>query len=69
MKEQAKTQRGASTRHTDGLTIGLAHQNEFDDVDAGVKNIKDGDTQRIGLLGVNYTNDGLVCWLHLQPRS
>ena len=53
---------GASTLYTvmDGLTIGLAyHQNEFDDVDAGVKNIKDGDTQRIGLLGVNYTNNSL----------
>ncbi|MBJ7883279.1 hypothetical protein JEM65_21940, partial [Gelidibacter salicanalis] len=36
---------GASTLYTvmDGLTIGLAyHQNEFDDVNAGVKNIKDG---------------------------
>ncbi|MCZ8498008.1 hypothetical protein O9929_05730 [Vibrio lentus] len=43
------------------LTIGLAyHQNEFDDVDSTVQNIKDGDTQRIGLLEiVNYTNDGL----------
>ncbi|PMG62585.1 porin [Vibrio splendidus] len=53
---------GASTLYTvmDGLTIGLAyHQNEFDDVDSTVQNIKDGDTQRIGLLGVNYTNDGL----------
>ncbi|MEL0611303.1 porin, partial [Vibrio echinoideorum] len=53
---------GASTLYTitDGLTIVLSyHENEFDDVYAGVKNIKDGDTQRMGLLGVNYTNNGL----------
>ncbi|MCW8336575.1 porin, partial [Vibrio paucivorans] len=57
---------GVSTLYTvaDGLTVGLAyHQNEFDDIDAGVKNIQDGDTQRIGLLGVNYVNNGLFVGL------
>ncbi|HFV9295511.1 TPA: porin [Serratia fonticola] len=48
----------------EGLTAGVAYQqNEFDDIVLGVKNIKDGDIQRIGLLGINYVSGGLYIGL------
>lgn len=51
---------GASTSYSfeSGLTLGLAyHQNEFADVE-GTNSIKDGDIQRIALLGANYSLGG-----------
>ena len=53
---------GASANYklTDSITVGLAyHQNEFDDLDAGVNNIKDGDKQNIGLLALSYSSTDL----------
>ena len=57
---------GASANYklTDNITFGLAyHQNEFADLDAGVKNVKNGDNQRLSLMALSYSTSDLFLGL------
>lgn len=62
LKGTLKNGMGASANYkiTDHVTAGLAyHQNTFDDLDTGVKNIEDGDEQRIALVALRYSSKDL----------